>query len=158
MPVERAFQPTDPLSPAELEAILETAYVVVSADRTVREEEIEAIEAVAVRLGEPGPRRAGTAPAPSPEALAQLLDVFSERLQRDGAEKRLEAIAAALPRPTTRALAYRVACALSLSDLDTHDREFELDLSLIAAFGLPQETADELAAEVHESLAAVSSQ
>ena len=45
MPVERAFQPTDPLSPAELEAILETAYVVVSADRTVREEEIEAIEA-----------------------------------------------------------------------------------------------------------------
>ena len=34
--------------------------------------------------------------------------------------------------------------------------EFELDLSLIASMGLPQHTADDLAAEVHEAMASLS--
>lgn len=152
VPVERTFQLTDPLSQAELEAILEAGYLVVSADRNLRVEEEAALGRVAARLAEQNRALGGAGIAPP---LENLLVELGERKNRDGQNARVEAVAAALPRPTTRALAYRVACALSLSDLETHDREFEIDLALIAALGLPQATADELAAEVQESLAAL---
>ena len=152
VPVERTFQLTDPLSQPELEAILEAAYLVVSSDRQIRAEEEAALRRVAERLAEQNRALSGAGMAPP---LENLLVELSERKNRDGQNGRIEAVAAALPRPTTRALAYRVACAISLSDLETHDREFEIDLALISALGLPQETADEIAAEVQESLAAL---
>jgi tellurite resistance protein len=152
VPVERTFQLTDPLSQPELEAILEAAYLVVSSDRQIREEEEAALARVAERLAELNRALGGAGIAPP---LENLLVELGERRNRDGQNGRVEAVAAALPRPTTRALAYRVACAISLSDLETHDREFEVDLALISALGLPQETADEIASEVQESLAAL---
>ncbi|MEJ7732163.1 MAG: hypothetical protein WKG00_23510, partial [Polyangiaceae bacterium] len=151
VPVERTFQLTDPLSQPELEALLEAAYLVVSSDRQLREEEEAALGRIADRLAEQNRAVGGPGIAPP---LENLLVELGERKNRDGQNGRIEAVAAALPRPTTRALAYRVACAISLSDLETHDREFEIDLALISALGLPQETADEIAAEVQESLAA----
>lgn len=151
VPVERAFQVPDPLSPTERMAILEVATLVSAADRRMNQEERQALERVAARLWE------GWADSPPSGAdLDTLLDRFSEERERDGQDARLEAIAAALPRPTLRVLAYRVACAMAISDRDLNDREFELDLSLIAALGLPQATADELAAEVHQALARLS--
>jgi tellurite resistance protein len=148
VPVERAFQVTDPLSAAEQMAILEVAFLVTAADREMNREERQAIEQVAARLCE------GSSEQPVGGAeLDALLDRFSDQREREGQQARLEAIAAALPRPTMRALAYRVACAMAISDLDLHDREFELDLSLIDALGLPQATADELSADVHLALA-----
>ena len=152
VPVERTFQLTDPLSQAELEAILEAAYLVVSSDRQIRPEEEAALGRVARRLAEQNRALDGAGIAPP---LENLLVELGELKNRDGQSGRVEAVAAALPRPTSRALAYRVACAISLSDLEMHDREFEIDLALISALGLPQETADEIAAEVQESLAAL---
>ncbi len=152
VPVERTFQLTDPLSQPELEAILEAAFLVVSSDRQIREEEEAALERVAARLAEQNRALGGAGIAPR---LEKLLVALGELKNRDGQNRRVEAVAAALPRPTTRALAYRVACAISLSDLETHDREFEIDLALVSALGLPQETADAIAAEVQESLAAL---
>jgi hypothetical protein len=151
VPVERSFLVADPLSRQELEAILEVAFQVVAVDGRVRPEELEALERVAATLA-----AKGTSAPLAGDALGRLLDDFARRREREGQDARLEAIAAALPRPTTRALAYRVACAMAMCDRDADDREFELDLSLIAALGLPQQTADDLAAEVHEALAALS--
>lgn len=151
VPVESAFQVPDPLDLPERQAILEAAFLVIAADREIHQQEVLALERVAAKLWS----KSNDQPLGAAE-LRQLLDQFANARERHGQDARLEAVAVALPRPTTRALAYKVACAMAVSDLDVHDREFELDLSLIAALGLPQQTADDLAAEVHESLASLS--
>ena len=151
VPVESAFQVPDPLGLPERQAILEAAFLVIAADREIHQQEALALERVAAKLW----TKSNDEPLDAAE-LRHLLDRFTNARERQGQDARLEAVAAALPRPTTRALAYKVACAMAMSDLDVHDREFELDLSLIAALGLPQQTADDLAAEVHESLASLS--
>ena len=156
VPVEAAVPISETTPAAEREAILEIAYLTIAADHQVREEEIDALARIGGRLtnGEPGSAYrdgVGEPAALSGRPLDALLSTFAQRRDRDGAEARLAAAAAVLTRPSLRTLAYRVACALALADLDADDREFEFDLALIDALQLDQATADQVSAEVQEA-------
>lgn len=151
------------LTPKERDAILEIAYLAIAADRVLREEEVEAFRKVAARLR-------GHDDISEAE-LGTLLDRFTNRLEhtkativpgddeeeamserakllRAEADERLHVLAVDLPRPETRALAYKIAYALALCDLETTDEEFEFDLQLVDALGITDDQAGELADEV----------
>ncbi|MDB4992802.1 MAG: hypothetical protein JWM74_234 [Myxococcaceae bacterium] len=143
------------LSPREREAILEVAYLAIAADRKLNDEELEAFRAVASRLREIAPHDPN-APPPSREEhrtmsdreLNAILNRFADGLERSAADERLRAISKELQRPEVRHLAYKVAYALALCDLETSDEEFEFDLQLIDSLELTREEADTLADEV----------
>ena len=151
------------LTPKEREAILEIAYLAIAADRVLREEEVEAFRKVASRLRGVDDISEGE--------LGTLLDRYTNRLEhtkatvipgddvdeamsersrllRAEADERLRVLTVDLPRPETRALAYKVAYALALCDLETTDEEFEFDLQLVDSLGLSHDQAGELADEV----------
>ncbi len=152
------------LTPKERDAVLEIAYLAIAADRVLNEEEVEAFRAVASKL------RGGDGSMSEAE-LGTLLDRFTNRLEhtkatmvpgedtddadtersrllRAEADERLLALTADLPRMGTRELAYKIAYALALCDLETTDDEFEFDLQLVDALGLSIDRAGELADEV----------
>jgi hypothetical protein len=137
-------------SPAEVDAIAEIAYLTIAADRRLADEEVEAFRAVVEQL------RGVKLPD---GALDRVLDEMYGRAERargreDGsrgyADERLHALAAKLS-PPSRELAYRVAYAMGLVDLDASDEEFELDLQLMDALELSSERAEELADEVRDA-------
>lgn len=160
--------PNDPelvLSAPEREAILEIAYLAIAADRTLREEELEAFRGVAGKLrdlvGDPAEGPTSKHPLALREnreltdrELARLLDHYAAGLARSAADERLRVLAGALGRPEAKAVAYKVAYALALCDLDTSDPEFEFDLQLIDSLGLTQDEAGALADEVLQAFAA----
>lgn len=152
------------LSPKERDAVLEIAYLAIAADRVLNEEEVEAFRQVASRL------RGGDGDMSEAE-LGTLLDRFAnrkehtratmepaedmddvdderKRLLRAEADERLLALTADLPRTDSRELAYKLAYALAISDLETTDDEFEFDLQLVDALGITNDRAGELADEV----------
>jgi hypothetical protein len=156
------------LTPKECDAVLEIAYLAIAADRVLNEEEVAAFKQVASKL------RGGDGSMSEAE-LGTLLDRFTNRLEhtratisgdelagadtddpenerrrllRAEADERLLALTADLPRPNTRELAYKIAYALALCDLETTDDEFEFDLQLVDALGITTDRAGELADEV----------
>lgn len=143
------------MSPREREAILEVAYLAIAADRKLNDEELEAFRGVASRLREIAPQDPAAA-APSRDEhrsmsdreLNAILDRFAEGVDRSAADERLRAVAKELVRPEIRSLAYKVAYALALCDLETSDKEFEFDLQLIDSLELSRDQADTLADEV----------
>jgi len=152
------------LTPKERDAVLEIAYLSIAADRVLNEEEVEAFRAVASRL------RGESAPMGEAE-LGALLDRFTNRLEhtkatmvpgddaedseterekllRAEADERLRALCVDLPRAGTRELAYKIAYALALCDLESTDEEFEFDLQLVDALNLSIDKSAQLADEV----------
>ncbi len=137
------------LSASEVDAIVEIAYLTIAADRRLDAEEIAAFRGVVERLrGEPI----------SEGALDRVLDEMYGRAERarakeDGAaskgyaDERLRGLAAKMS-VTARELAYRVAYAMGLADMEASDEEFELDLQLVDALELTNDRAEELADEV----------
>ncbi|MEO7112864.1 MAG: hypothetical protein ABI183_20645 [Polyangiaceae bacterium] len=152
------------LTPKESDAVLEIAYLAIAADRVLNEEEVAAFKQVASKL------RGGDGSMSEAE-LGTLLDRFTNRLEhtratmepaedmddvdderkrllRAEADERLLALTADLPRMETRELAYKLAYALALCDLETTDDEFEFDLQLVDALGINSDRAGELADDV----------
>ncbi len=134
------------LSKAEADGILEIAFLAIAADRKLHDEELVAFRAVAGRLRQ----LSGSASAPtvSDRDFELILERFGPDLDREVAEEHLRARGAELTRPEARKLAYKVAYALALCDLETSDEEFEFDLQLIDALALTTEEADALEDEV----------
>lgn len=133
------------LTKDEAAAILEIAFLAIAADRKLRDEELLAFRGVAGRLRDLSSDKAGAAPHEvGDRELDQILEGFSEDMDRNVAEERLRALGAQIARPEIKALAYKVAYALALCDLDTSDEEFEFDLQLVDALGLPQDQVEEL--------------
>ena len=134
------------LSKAEADGILEIAFLAIAADRKLHDEELVAFRAVAGRLRQ----LSGSASAPtvSDRDFELILERFGPDLDREVAEEHLRARGAELTRPEARKLAYQVAYALALCDLETSDEEFEFDLQLIDALALTTEEADALEDEV----------
>ena len=146
-----------PLTPAEIDAIVEIAYLTIAADRRLEEEEIGAFRAVVERLRG----------APIPDgALDRVLDEMyarAERAREDGrsgladnersryADERLRLLASKMTTPA-RELAYRVAYAMGIADMESSDEEFEFDLQLVDALELSNDRTEELAAEVMDVL------
>jgi hypothetical protein len=135
------------LTASEIDAIVEIAYLTIAADRRLDVAEIEAFRGVIERL------RGQRIPD---GALDRVLDEMYGRAERargtkdDGtgyADERLRALAEKMSTPA-RELAYRVAYAMGLADMEASDEEFELDLQLVDALELSNDRAEELADEV----------
>jgi hypothetical protein len=139
-------------TPAEIDAIVEIAYLTIAADRKLDEAEINAFRRVIERL------RGAAIPD---GALDRVLDEMYARAERARlgdeaarggyADERLRALAAKMS-TEARELAYRVAYAMGMADMDASDEEFELDLQLVDALELTNERAETLADEVMDVL------
>lgn len=131
------------LPPSEIDAVVEIAYLTIAADRRLANEEVAAFHRVLERL-----RGASVAQA----ELDKVLDDMYERAdkargERGYADERLRALAGKMSVPA-RELAYKVAYAMGLADMDSSDEEFELDLQLQDALEISNERAEALADEV----------
>ena len=137
------------LTAAEAQAILKVAFLAGEADGSIADEEQNAFSGVASALRK---LVAENDPKMSEESLEKMLDVLTEELDKSGRAPCLEKVAAALSRPLAKDLAYKVAVAMSLSDLDRSDDESEFDDELVAALALSEEHADVLAGDVYAAL------
>lgn len=136
-----------PLTAEDAERILEIACLTVATDGKLANEEIEAVRLMGVALR----ARAEGAPFSQGE-LDRVLDAVAQLETRDDRDARLRAVAGGLTTDTARHVAYKASVTAAMSDLNASDEEFELDIDLIDALGLPTAKADDLTAEVHEAL------
>jgi hypothetical protein len=135
------------LPAAEIDAIVEIAYLTIAADRRLADAEVTAFHRVLERL-----RSATVAQAELSRVLDDMYDRADKaRGERGYADERLRALAAKMGTPA-RELAYKVAYAMGLADMDASDEEFELDLQLQDALEVSNERAEELAGEVMDVL------
>jgi len=120
--VERVLPARADLTVGEVDAILEAAYLATIADGTLSEDE------------------------------AKLIERYSVLSDHAARQERIVLLREHLERPLARDIAYKVAFAMSLCDLDANDEEREYEDELVEAFGIADERADELAAEVYAAL------
>lgn len=129
------------------EAILEVAYLTMSADHHIDVAERRTFAAIAAKLLD--------RPSDMPLAAGDVdrwIDSLARKSEATPREERVESLAATLSHDARKA-AYQVACLMALADQDESDREFEFDLTLIAELDLAQDDADALAAEARRSAA-----
>ena len=128
------------LTPAEADAIVEISYMTIAADRKLDPAEVDAFRAVLERL------RGATVDSGE---LDVVLDQMYARVERVGEklDEHLRALGAKMSAPA-RELAYKVAYAMGIADLDSSDEEFELDLQLVDALELTSDRAEQLADDV----------
>lgn len=137
--IVRVVPPGLKTTKAERDAILEIAYLAVAADHKLSDDELDALSRIASKLHG------------AEQNLNDVLGRFGERREQQEVETRLRELGASLS-PAARSLAYRVAYALAMCDLDTSDEEFEFDLNLIDALDLTSDQAAQLADEVQRVL------
>lgn len=144
------------VSDKEADAILEIAYLAILADHKLSDDEIEAFRGVVARVrlivgADPGsPHRQAAEPSVTPISNTELdgiLDDLRVRTERVEADERLRVLAKTLS-PAARELAYKIAFALGLADMDSSDEEFEFDLQLVDALELTTDRAEELSDDV----------
>ena len=121
-------------SPESSAAILEIAYLAIFADHKLSDEELGAFGGIVARLS---PKR----------TVDQVLDDLQDRTAGVDNDERLRELGSTLA-PAEREVAYQIAYALGLCDLDSSDEEFEFDLQLVDALELDGDRADELADRV----------
>ncbi len=139
----RVVPPTLKVTSVERDAILEIAYLAVAADKKLSAEEVDALRRIAARLE-------GKESLTEKE-LGDLLQRFANWPNREEVDQRLRVLGGTLS-PAARTLAYRVAYALAMCDMESSDEEFEFDLQLIDALELTADQASALAGEVQEIL------
>jgi hypothetical protein len=132
-----------------VDAILEAAYLATAADGHLSEDEYEAFRAVAEKLRGIA---AGTRKPLSDADLAKLFERYTVRSDHAARDERIAVLRALLERTHVRELAYKIAFAMGLCDLEANDDEALYDDELVTAFGIAEERADELAAEVYAAL------
>jgi hypothetical protein len=131
------------LPPSEIDAVVEIAYLTIAADRRLADEEVAAFHRVLERL-----RGSPVAQAELDKVLDDMYDrADAARGERGYADERLRALAGKMSVPA-RELAYKVAYAMGLADMDSSDEEFELDLQLQDALEITNDRAEALADEV----------
>jgi hypothetical protein len=123
----------------ERKAVIEIAYLAVASDHDVNEQEEKALRSIAKKLGGAGD-------------VDAIIERLAGPIARETAEARLLELAKSLGSYEMRALAYKAAYAVALSDLASSDEEFEFDLQLIDALELPQSEADRMAEEVMHAI------
>jgi hypothetical protein len=135
--------PKSDLPPSEIDAVVEIAYLTIAADRRLADEEVVAFHRVLERL-----RGSAVAQAELDRVLDDMYDRADKARGEHGyADERLRALAGKMSVPA-RELAYKVAYAMGLADMDSSDEEFELDLQLQDALEIANERAEALADEV----------
>lgn len=140
------------LTVAEIDALLETVYLAMAADRKLTDDEIGVFAKIVSRvraLETPETsvyRRPGLEkpPALTMKELNALLDDLVVRLDHASIADRLKVVTKALPSREGRLLAYRLASAMGIVDLDATKSERDFCDDLGEAFGISEEEADEL--------------
>ena len=150
--VERVLPPRADLTVGEVDAMLEAAYLATAADGVLSSEENEAFRYVASALRHVAAGASGRAKPIGDKDLNLLFERFAVRSDHAARLDRLAAMRARLGRTEVRELAYKVAFAMSLCDLDANDDETAYDDELVEVFGIEGERADALAAEVYAAL------
>ncbi len=84
--------------------------------------------------------------------LDAALEALGKELDKNGRQATLTKLAASCARPLVRDLAYKVAVAMSLADLEKSDEESDLDEELVQALKLTEEDANSLAQDVYAAL------
>ncbi len=131
------------ISDQERSAMLEVAYLAIAADGKLMEEELDAfVQAMLLLYG----------PSASPEKVKQVVDHLISQFEQGDDESLLGTLAADLTRPAARDLAYKLAYAMAMSDLDTDDNEFHFDLRLRKALNITDEQAEALADQVIDAI------
>jgi hypothetical protein len=125
----------------ERAAVIEIAFLAVSADRRIQPSEEEALVAFARALDPQHGR-----------GRVEVLLARGLETNRQSSDAQLLEVAARLTTNEAKTLAYKAAYAVAQADLAAADEEFEFDLQLIDALGLTQDAADELAGEVVAAL------
>jgi len=153
--VERVLPARADLTVGEVDAILEAAYLATAADGRLSPEEHDSFRVVASALRQiaaGGGRARGRAKPIAESDLEALLARYGARSDDAPRPARIAAMRERLGRAPVRELAYKVAFAMALCDLEASDDEADYDDELIAAFGLDEARADALAAEVYAAL------
>lgn len=128
------------LTRTEVEDLLAIGYLAMRADGRMTEDELDAFErASRVLLGED-------------EVPSKLMARLAETFEASGSSGMLESVVARLARTEVRERAYKLAYAMSLSDLDTNDDEFLFEDELREALGIAEERAEALIDEVIEAI------
>jgi uncharacterized tellurite resistance protein B-like protein len=122
-------------TPAEIDAVLEAAFLAIASDGVVTRTEVEAFAAVMERL---------FGPEHTAKKIEEVLDHYEDSLDRGGFLDRIRDVAARLTRPAVRDKAYQLAYAMVMCDLDTNEHEFEFDQVLRDQLGLDEEHAEAL--------------
>jgi tellurite resistance protein len=147
--VERVLPAVGSFSVKEADAILEVAYLTTAADGRLTDEEHESFRAVASKLRA---MASGGKAQVTDAALNKLFERYAGRIEHAERVDRLKALRTDLQREEARDLAYKVAYAMTLCDLETGEEESEFEEELIVALELSDERADALAGEVYEAL------
>lgn len=141
------------LSTNDFHAIVEIAFLSIAADNTIHPDEEKGLRLIARCLrklvADDGASGASASSVPEADAVVDELFVrLGTRMPREVADEHLRVVAAKLTAPRLRGLAYQLAYTLALADLATADQEFEFDLQLIDALGIPQAQVDALTEDV----------
>jgi len=137
------------LTAAEAHAIMKVAFLAGEADGRIADEEQDAFSGLCKALRALVDAKNAQM---TDDALEKTLDAFTAKLDKSGRKACLAEAAGALGRELPRDLAYKVAVAMSLTDLDRSDAEGDFDDELIAALKLSEEQADTLAGDVYAAL------
>jgi tellurite resistance protein len=151
VPVSRVLPRTGAgtLTVVEAQAILKVAFLAGEADARVDDAEEDAFMELARALRG---LVSDTDPAMADAALDAMIEGFDEKLEASGRDAALAQTVKDLTRPLTRDLAYKVAVAMSVADMDRADAEADFDDQLLAALGLSEEQASLLTEDVYSAL------
>lgn len=141
----------DDLTPAQahelarLSAMLEVAFLAAAADGEINDAEADNLGAtlggwLGIELSE--------------DAVEVLIDGFIERLEAEGRDARLAAVATVLD-PESRRIAYTLACVVVLCDLELHDHELDVLGVIATGLELGQEDAQQTFEEVQDHVETV---
>ncbi len=131
------------LTPVEMDAMLEVAYLAIISDGILNDEEGDAFVRTMLRLyGDEA----------SEARIHAVMQRLVSRLEHgetcaDALSARTPALIGSLQRTIAREQAYKLAYVMAISDLRTNDAEFAFDQAIRRALRLSDERADELADE-----------
>lgn len=129
-------------SAEQQDVLLELAFLATAADGRLHDDELHAFIEIASRLrGKPQ----------ADKDVDALLDRFGGTIEQRDIEARVHKIAPTLP-TELRPIAFKLAVALGVVDLDASEDESELQAVLAEALGLDDDKVGELTAEVYASL------
>lgn len=132
------------LSPSaeHIDVLLELAFLTTAADGRLDDDELTAFKAIASRLHGKQLSNAD---------VDALLSKFGGTVDHDEIAERVQKIAPTLP-TDLRELAFKLAVALSVADLDASSDESDLQVLLAETMGFDDARVDELTAEVYAGL------
>jgi tellurite resistance protein len=130
------------LEAAEIDAVIELAFLMAHANGDASPDELEALRSLIKHL--------------QPTAnVGVLFEKYSVMLEGEGAiPERVRISAKSLSRDTARDLAYKAVYAIAVYDLETNEAERDLEELVIGALGLDDKRAHELGLQTTHALLA----